>query len=333
MNLIGLLSWFDEPVPSLLANLKAMADAGVDHIVAVDGRYALYDADHDCSHPNEYATIILACRELGMRCTIHQPSGPWEGGEVEKRTFLFALALSVAEEGVDWFWVQDADQVVVECPSDLKARLAATEHDVARVRIRDMVAVRANVKTWQPEFDMPALFRAQPITVGPAHCQYNAPDGTLLWGYDGQSNTAEALDLSDVVLVEHRPDERSHERLTAKHVYYATRDAEGVERSACELCGERSSALQPARWRMTAQGPVAVWIECCGGCRPKLEAVNDAELRKFGIDPDSMVIGPVMGVAPAPVAASGIARAARRNAASPGDAVPAGLPGLRPLKV
>lgn len=332
MNLIGLLSWFDEPVPSLLASLRAMAEAGTDHIVACDGRYALYSADHDCSHPNEYAAIVLACRELGMRCTIHQPSGPWEGGEVEKRTFLFALALSVAQEG-DWFWVQDADQVVMHVPADFKARLHATEHDVATVRIHDIVAAAANVPTWPADFTMPALFRAQPITVGPAHCQYNAADGTLLWGYDGDARQAPALDLSDVVLVEHRPQDRPQERLVAKHVYYAARDAARIERSVCEFCGKPATGQQPARWRMTELGPVATWVECCEECKAKLEIVNEVELRKFGIDVDTMQVGPVLGVPPPPVPRERIAEAARRNAGQVGDEVPAGLPGLRPLKV
>ncbi len=331
-RILGLLSWFDEPTDSLVTNLRAMAAAGVAHIVAVDGRYRLYGADHDQSHPNQYATIVLACRELGMGCTIHQPSGPWEGGEVEKRTFLFALALSVAEEG-DWFWVQDADQVVMRVPDDFKALLAATPHDVASVTIHDVVAAEANVATWPADFTMPALFRAQPITVGPAHCQYNAPDGTLLWGYDGQSDMAEALDLSEDVIVEHRPQERSQERLVAKHAYYAERDASCIERTVCELCGEPSAGLEPARWRMTEVGPVASWIECCDGCLPKLNAVNDVELRKCGIDPDSMVIGPVLGVAPATVAPERARAATVANAARPGDVLPAGLPGLRPLKV
>lgn len=330
--MIALLSWFDEPPASLASCLTALAQAGTDHVVAVDGRYALYPADHDCSHPNEYAAIVFACRKLGMRCTIHQPSGPWEGGEVEKRTFLFALALSVAEKG-DWFWVQDADQVVMHVPDDFKARLAAADEDVASVMIHDVVAAQANIPTWPPDFAMPALFRAQPITVGPAHCQYNAADGTLLWGYDGDHRQAPVLDLSADVLVEHRPQNRSHERLVAKQVYYSERDRACIERTVCELCGAKSTALQPARWRMTEQGPVASWIECCEGCRPALDLVNATELRKLGIDPASMVIGPVLGLAPPTVPVDRVRAAAVENASAPGAAVPAGLPGLRPLKV
>lgn len=300
MNLIGLLAWFDEPVDDLLRCIDALARATVDRVVAMDGRYALYPADHDVSSPNEYAAILMACRELRVACTIHQPSGPFKGGEVQKRTALFALGLSVAESG-DWFWVQDADQVVAEWPGDLKDRLSATQHDVAEVNMLDTVALRANQKDWPPYFAMRALFRAQPITVGPAHCMYNAPDGTLLWGYDGDHRMADALDLTDVVLVEHHPDRRPHDRQHAKLMYYAERDAAMIERGSCELCGEPATSLEPVRWRMTEIGPVASRMECCAMHAESVRVVNALELRKLGIDPGSVVMENRNGKAPAAV--------------------------------
>jgi hypothetical protein len=314
VNLIGLLSWFDEPTDSLLTCLAAMAQAGTDHIVAVDGRYALYNADHDQSDPNEYAAIILACRELGMGCTIHQPSGPFRGGEVEKRTFLFALGLSVACES-DWFWVQDADQVVMHVPDDLKDRLAATEHDAAEVTMLDVVAQQANVPNWPATFVLRCLFRAQPITVGPAHCQYRAADGSLLWGYESDGAMADALDLSEHVLVEHRPQNRPQDRLHAKLTYYAERDAAGVERGRCELCGDPAVSIEPTRWRITEIGPVADWMECCAVHRESVRVVNAVELRKLGINPESVVVGSLNGRAPERLAGDAAGVALRRHTA------------------
>lgn len=302
MKIIGLLSWFDEPRESLLTCLQAMARAGTDHIVAVDGRYALYPADHDVSDPNEYAMILLACRELGMGCTIHQPSGPWKGGEVEKRTFLFQAGWQVAAPG-DWFWVQDADQVVMRVPDDFKERLAATEHDAVEVQMLDVVALKANLPTWPPFFQMRALFRAQPMSVQTNHITYMTDDGRLLWGWDGDSRLEPALDLSDVVLVEHRPDQRSAERQSAKLVYYSERDAAGVERGACELCGESATVLKPTRWRWSEIGPVADWMECCDVHAAHVDAVSELELRKLGIDPSSVVAGSLLGHAPTSVPA------------------------------
>lgn len=300
MNLIALLAWFDEPVDELLACIGALAAAGVDHVVAVDGRYALYEADHDVSSANEYAAILLACKRLGLRCTIHEPSGPWEGGETQKRTALFALAHAVSQPG-DWFWVQDADQVVTECPEDLKERLAASEHDAAEVTMLDTVAQRAKQKDWPERFVYRPLFRAQSITVGPSHCMYEAADGSLLWGYDGDKRMQGALDLSDAVLVEHRPDRRPHERQHQKLTYYARRDAERVERGRCELCHSASTSLQPTRWRWSDIGPVADWMECCDEHAAQVQVVNDLELERMGIDPASVVTENRNGRAPATV--------------------------------
>ncbi len=300
MKLIALTSWFDEPPVSLVTCLQALAEAGTDHVVALDGRYALYPADHDLSDPNEYAAILLACRELGMGCTIHAPSGPWEGGEVEKRTALFAAGWAIAEPG-DWFWVQDADQVVIRVPEDFKDQLEASEHDVGEVEICDVVALQANQENWPPYFAMRALFRAQPITVGPAHCMYRAADGSLLWGYEGDGRMSSALDLSADVLVEHRPQERPPARQHAKLVYYAERDAAGIERGVCELCSERSTGLVPARWRMTDLGPAADWMECCDTHATTVDTVNRIQLQALGINPDSVVVENRNGHVPAAV--------------------------------
>lgn len=297
MRLIGLLSWFDEPASSLVACLKGLAAAGVDHVVAVDGRYALYPADHDQSHPNEYAAILLACRELGMGCTIHQPPGPFEGGEVEKRTLLFQLGWTVAKPG-DWFWVQDADQWTVAAPADLKDRLAATGHDAAEVDMLDVEAARANLPSWPSHFAMRSLFRAQSIRVETNHVNYVTDDGRHLWGRDGDGRVVNALDLTDCVHVEHHPGERGRERLAAKLVYYSARDEAGVERGWCEACGSPATSLEPTRWRATSIGPVADWMECCDDCRPKVAVVNAAELRKLGIDPGSVRFGSQPGRAP-----------------------------------
>jgi hypothetical protein len=112
--------FYDEPVPELVACIKGLHDAGVTELVAVDGAYALYPDGQPASDPNQHAAIVLACRRLGMGCTLHVPARVWAGNEVEKRTFLFKLGWTVAEEG-DWFWVQDADMVPVEVPDDFTA--------------------------------------------------------------------------------------------------------------------------------------------------------------------------------------------------------------------
>ncbi len=299
-RLIALLSWFDEPPATLTRCLAGLSAAGVTHVVALDGRYGLYPADHDQSHPNEYAAILLSCRELGMSCTIEQPAGPFEGGEVEKRTALFALGWAAASDG-DWFWVQDADQWTVSVPADLGERLAATDLDAAEVDMLDVEAQRANLSTWPAHHAMRSLFRAQPLRVDGNHVNYVTADGRHLWGRDGDGRVENALDLTGCVHVEHHPQERAPGRLAAKLTYYAERDAAGVERGTCELCGAPARSLEPARWRMTTIGPVADWMECCATHAVSVATVNAITLRRLGIDPDSLEVGSLNGRAPAAI--------------------------------
>jgi hypothetical protein len=111
-RIIALLSWFDEPDAVLGQCLAGLQYAGVDHVVAVDGRYALFPGEDAVSPAAQQGLIALACRTLGMGCSLHLPTGAWSG-EVEKRNFLFDQGLAVAEPG-DWFLVVDAD-IVITC--------------------------------------------------------------------------------------------------------------------------------------------------------------------------------------------------------------------------
>ena len=289
MRIHGLLAWFDEPIPSLVACITGLRRAGVDHLVAVDGRYALYDAEEPVSHPNQHGAIALTCRELGMALTLHAPSEPWAENEVEKRTALFAFGWACAKPG-DWFWVQDADMVTTEAPADLKARLEATEHPTAEVEVLDTVLDRANLPDYPSRFAMRSLFRAQPITVGPAHCNYTAADGTPLWAGTGMGDDtlASTLDLSGCVRVEHRTDARPHERQAAKAQYYAVRDDAGVEGGTCDDCGEPAVRHVATGWRKSHLGPVAKWVEACEPCASRREKIGQRQLRQLGVDPEAV---------------------------------------------
>lgn len=299
MRIYGLLSFYDESVPSLVACIKGLRDAGVDHLVAVDGAYALYPDAQAASHPNQHAAITLACRELGMACTLHVPSRPWQGNEVEKRTFLFALGWACAEVG-DWFWVQDADMVVTESPADLKERLSMADEQTAEVTILDVVAQQAQQKDWPDTFACRSLFRAQPITVGPAHCNYSDADGRGLWNGTDCDADVRTLDLSWCVTVEHRPHERSAARQAAKQRYYVDRDAAGIERGTCATCTQRAVKLVPVNWRRSEIGPVAEWQEACADCAPDWEARSRVQLEALGIDPGLVRVENRNGHIPAP---------------------------------
>jgi len=302
-NLIGLLCWFDEPVENLASCIVGLHRAGVYHVVAVDGAYALYPDAKPASHPNQHAAIHLTCRKLGMRCTIHTPSGLWAGNEVEKRTFHFNLAYALSEPG-DWFFIMDADQTVVQVPGDLRERLAATDLDAAETRFLDVMALRANDPSWPPRFEMRNLFRAQPMRCSTNHCTYVTGDDRLLWGWErvggngGERPLEPCLDVTDL-LVEHHPDQRPVERQRAKLAYYAARDEQRVERGNCGLCGAPSVQMLPTGWRWSDLGPVADWTEACEACGRQIAAVNRVELERMGVDPMTIKVENRNGHAPA----------------------------------
>ena len=299
MRLIALMAWYDEPIESLVASIASLELAGVDHVVALDGAYSLYPDAQPASDPNQHAAVHLACRQLGMGCTIQTVAEPWAGNEPEKRTALFALGWAVAKPG-DWFMVHDADMAITRCPDDLKDRLEATDCQVATVQILDVVALRARQPDWPPYFEFCGLYRAQPIIVGPHHAQYRTPEGQHLWAGNGEESPVPALDLTDVVRVEHRPDRRSLERQQRKQAYYNLRDQERVERGDCSRCGVPAVRLVPRKWRMTQLGPVGEWAEACEPCALELEKVGRRQLRQLGVkNPDEVTFENRNGRAPA----------------------------------
>lgn len=268
-------------------------------VVAVDGRYELFPADTAISPIDQHAAIVACCRELGVGLTLHVPDRVWPG-EVEKRTFHFALAYAVSEPG-DWFWIMDADEVISRAPADLKDRLSATALDCADMEAVDVMAQKINDPRVPVTFNVRHLFRAQPIRVSTNHITYVTPDGRLLWGYEGGDQPfEEALDLSPVLQLEHRPGSRTQERNLAKYQYYALRNEAKIERGDCAVCGAPADELVPTRWRMTDTGPVGDWMEACDSCASKAEVINRLTLEQIGVDPDRVIgVENRMGCAPA----------------------------------
>lgn len=295
-RVIGLMSFYDEPVELLSASLQGMAAAGVDHMVCMDGRYAIYPGDTHLSDANQHGAIVVTCRNLGMGCTLSIPEREWEGNEVEKRTALFALGWSLANDG-DWFWVQDADGIVTDFPDNWKQRLADTEHDAASVMMHDPVMAEARQSDWPADFEIRCMFRAQPIRCLTNHCTYVADDGRVLWGQvvHGQEHgrgQVDGLHFPDI-RVEHRTQQRPPERLQAKAAYYAERDASGIERGFCE-CGEKSIKLVARGWRISPVSghAVAPWFEACAKHAKRWEYEGRWELRKLAEQMEGRALTP-----------------------------------------
>lgn len=217
MRIIGLLSWYDED-PGMLSELVAgMARAGVDHVVAVDGAYALFPRGKGGSHTEQAAAVFYTARGAGMGVTIHVPRTPWARNECQKRSFMFAAGHLTADPGTDWLWVCDADEVIEES-GDVRYELAQTDLDVAEVLLEEDGG----------HMPIRKLFRAQEhgIRVQGTHSTYLGDSDVPLWAPDGPQQAAEQL---FDVRVRHRPNARSVDRELAQDTYYRVRDDVGAE--------------------------------------------------------------------------------------------------------
>lgn len=228
MRIIGLLSWYEEH-PSWLAECVASAARLCDHLVAVDGPYALFPGStrKPASGSEQPEVIMRTAAGAGMGCTVHVPRRPWWGGEVEKRDFMFRLGMTFAEPGKDWFLRIDADEVLSHVPADARNRLAATGMDVADVTLFEREAQQkiSDLAASDPDYRAPlrVLFRALPgIGVEQAHYVVTAVAESgrrVLCGNWFVHHLEPAEHLLDAVL-EHRTQQRTESRKRQKATYH-----------------------------------------------------------------------------------------------------------------
>ncbi|MCC6743415.1 MAG: hypothetical protein IT175_06105 [Acidobacteria bacterium] len=238
MKIIGCLSWYDES-PSWLAATVTAAAKACDHMIAVDGAYALFPEAQAASSTEQHEAIQEAALAAGLGLTMHVPADVWRGNEVEKRSFMFSLALTVATPHEDWIFVLDADDVVRQVPPDFRERLAATELHVGGVtlaerhdpeRWKDAARMMEVQNTWE-QLGFRKLFRALPgLRVEGTHWTFLAdgPDGPVyLWALEA-FGPEEREDFCDLI-VEHRSHQRPKRRQAQAQAYYHTRDAMAIE--------------------------------------------------------------------------------------------------------
>jgi hypothetical protein len=293
MRLHALLAYYDEPCASLAACIASLTHAGVDHIIASDGAYALYPDARPSSPPNQAAVIHETARTLGLACTIHTPSTVWIGNEVEKRTSLFNIAHALSTPG-DWWFVIDADEVILSAPKNLKDQLTNTDHHVAEATLtqgRDLNNPAAQHFNWprQGQHPMRMLFKAQPIHCQVNHYTYVAGDGRILWSSDSALQEP-ALDIEDLI-VEHRDNQRALDRIQDKTTYYQRRDSIGIERGECDWqgCTEQGTRNVARNFKPSSnrQGYVADLVEACDKHAKRIDYENRWALKNLGVqDPD-----------------------------------------------
>lgn len=247
-RIIGVLSWFDES-PTWLASTVASLARVCDHVVAIDGRYALYDDHRVVSEMVQHDAITHTARGAGIGCTLVVPTEPWDD-EMHKRTACFQHASLLAEKFEDWVLVIDGDEVLVEAPSrdTLRSTLAdAAEQNVwtGAVTLRDVADPHENPERTKLgmklpvahaiETTVPRLFRVgERMRVVGYHYNYVAENGhgdpVEYWGHDGavEHRTAWTLETKWLTL-EHRQQQRNKLRSQVRETYYQERNETQLE--------------------------------------------------------------------------------------------------------
>lgn len=222
MKIVGLLNWYEEPLP-WLAECVAAASKLCDHLIAVDGPYAAFPGALRKPYSSSDQVDIIQRTAAGcdMGVTIHQSRQPWWGtqwgGEVQKRDFMFRLGeqFTTAE---DWFFRVDADEILTDVPPDTRQQLEFSPHDVAEIILWEREAsghIGESVDSLN-DYQQPfrCLFRALPgIKIEQTHYTVIAGNRTL-----NGLHQVPAEQLWDVRL-EHRTRLRSDARQRLKDQY------------------------------------------------------------------------------------------------------------------
>lgn len=241
MRIHALISWYDESVPFLAAAVASLAGI-VDHVVAVDGAYAAFPNAQGRSNRLQAETIEAICEGAGVACTIHRPSEPWVGGEVEKRTRMFQLAEASADVFDDWYFVFDADCILQQWPADTRQILEETSLHTADVTLYETRDFLADVPDVAQSMSLPTtgeqrmsmLFRSlRGMRVVNAHYIYGGYDQNDDWQYVWAPHMLDPVArlVLPQVRVEHRSIYRDKYRRDLSELYYKTRDQLGLERA------------------------------------------------------------------------------------------------------
>jgi hypothetical protein len=295
MRIVALLSWYEESPEWLAEMIATLPAASVDHLVALDGAYALFPGATPHSHPSQKEAIRAACAEAGISVDIYTPEAVFKGNEVEKRSALFELGEAVTTEG-DWYFVMDTDELITSVPADFRHRLEQTDLDVAQVTfVEERNPDLPPPSLWQRKDSYPirVLFRAiRGLRVKTNHWTYVTPDGRRLWGQNRRT-LARALDCTDLSIL-HRSDLRQEARRADQYTYYSTRDERKTEIGFCSRCPKKAQKSLPTEWQPGPEGLTADYIDVCAECAKAVKKENAIVLRRNGIDPKTM--RPIPGV-------------------------------------
>lgn len=269
-RIVALLSYFDESPTWLRDLIETLPVCGVSHLVALDGRYELYQHPLTRSPAHCRQAIEQACRDNDLGLTHADRDTPWRD-EIEKRTALFELAESVTTEH-DWYFVVDADERITQAPGKLPKLLATTD------------ALVGEAVLWDDQSDIPLrmFFKAvRGLKVVDNHYTYQTPDGRRLWG-DWNTNLEPAIPTG--VKVEHRDKQRPAQRRDRKFAFYDLRDQQSPEQHECAWCKQPATGSIPWNWRWSGPGIVGDRTGVCPDCEPGKLEESIAAAAELGVD-------------------------------------------------
>jgi hypothetical protein len=248
-RVIGLLSWWDESATWLAATVASMSRF-CDHVVALDGRYATYPDLRLQSGVDQVEAIIESARASGLGVTLHTAPRTF-ADEMQKRSHLFKLAQVEARSFVDWFFILDGDEVVVEAPPKAGIQHAlANEAALGRSVVTSTLFERTDphCDNWRTEVSMKVQLDWRYETASPRfwlahnamrvenyHYNYIGEDAdgnaVELWGDDTVViNRAAWGSLNGRVVIENRNRLRAKQRDADRQAYYKDRDEQQLER-------------------------------------------------------------------------------------------------------
>lgn len=247
MRIIGTLCYYDESPTWLAACITSMARV-CDHIIALDGAYRLYPGGRPSSGQPSHEAVLKTAEAAGVGLTHYVPSTVFEDNEVEKRNVAFRLAEAIAEPERDWFFILDADEVVLEVPGTLREDLSVTPMDVASASMVTRIDWHANPQMEQLAqngfaqsenlSESRRFYRAIPgLRAVGNHFTFVAErdDGLGPLTLRGADRFGVDPSLNTGLLIEHRSTQRTMERDEAKKDYYRRRDASQAELPPAEV--------------------------------------------------------------------------------------------------
>lgn len=285
MTVCALIAFWDEEPAMLDRAIRSCALAGVTHLVACDGAYALYPGGHTSSGHRAHKTIRRAARAHDLPLALYVPDRVWET-EMEKRSFMFHLAHEHSPEG--WWIVVDSDYELMEPRWPLPVLLDGVTDDVCTATLHTPPGPNGNATFGPPlHMSMRVLFRAQPgVTVQGNHYTYVTADGRHLWGNETTTKLQPAHDLTGDVHIQHWTYHRPKRRIGQQFDYYRARDAAGVELGPCQDCGQHLAVFMvPTQLRDLGDKLESLWLPVCGFCEPAALERAKAEAVALGADP------------------------------------------------